>query len=179
MKYKEQRVGVFVDTANMYYSARYLFEGKVNFKKVLELAVEDRKLIRARAYVVRSQSEEEAAFFTALDKQGYEVEMKDLQVFAGGQKKGDWDVGIAVDAIRMSTGLDVIVLVSGDGDYLPLVEYLQNRGKLVEVVAFGESCALKLKERADTFTDLSEHKGKIIIPSGGRPRPVRRNPAGA
>src|SRR3989338_3661537 len=105
-KHRDQRVGVFIDVANMYHSAKNLYGAKVNFKEVLKEAVAGRKLIRAIAYAIRSESEEERAFFDALDKQGFEVKLKDLQVFAGGAKKADWDVGIAVDAIKLADRLD-------------------------------------------------------------------------
>jgi len=163
IKHKDQRVGIFVDVQNMYYSARALYGKHVNFGKVLEDALADRKLIRALAYVIKTQTSEEAPFFDALTKQGFEVKMKELQVFSSGQKKGDWDVGLAVDAIRMSSKLDVIVIVSGDGDYIPLVEYLQNHGHLVEVVAFGPSCSMKLREAVDSFIDLNQDSGKYLI----------------
>lgn len=165
IKHKEQRVGVFLDVANMYHSARNLFGAKVNFGNILLEAVASRKLIRAIAYVIRAESPEEQKFFEALDKQGFEVKMKDLQVFWGGQKKGDWDVGITVDAIKMGDRLDTIVLVTGDGDYLPLVGYLKNnKGCRVEVMAFSESCSSKLKEEADEFSDLSKDKRRFLLP---------------
>src|SRR4030042_2833138 len=121
--YKEQRVGVLFDIQNLYYSARVLYQKKVNFGKILEEVVGDRKLIRAIAYGIKTIERQEEKFFEALEKQGFEVKTKDLQIFPGGAKKGDWDVGITVDAIKLSQSLDVIVLVSGDGDYLHLVEY--------------------------------------------------------
>lgn len=163
IKHPDQRVGVFVDVQNMYYSARNLFDSKVNFAKVLEAAVADRKLIRAMAYVIKSDSGEEQAFFEALDKQGFEIQMKDLQVFVGGMKKGDWDVGIAVDAFKMSKALDVIILVTGDGDFVPLVNFLQYHGNQVEVIAFGETSSAKLVEASDNFIDLSADKRKYLI----------------
>ncbi|HOF42258.1 MAG TPA: NYN domain-containing protein, partial [Candidatus Moranbacteria bacterium] len=139
-KFKEQRVGVLVDIQNLYYSAKALYGKKVNFQRVLEDAVGDRKLIRAIAYGIKTIERQEDKFFEALEKQGFEVKSKDLQVFAGGVKKGDWDVGITVDAIKLSKSLDVIVLVSGDGDYIPLVQYLQSTtGCRVEGMAFLES----------------------------------------
>ena len=86
-----------------------------------------------------------------------------MQIFAGGQKKADWDVGIAVDAIKLAEKLDVIVLVTGDGDYLPLVEYLQNtKGCLVEIMAFRKSASSNLIEASDDFIDLSENKSFLI-----------------
>jgi uncharacterized protein (TIGR00288 family) len=159
IKHKEQRVGVLVDVSNMYHSAKNLFGKRVNFQEVLKDAVAGRKLIRAIAYAIKTESEEENPFFEALSQQGFEVKMKDLQIFAGGQKKADWDVGIAVDAIKLSEKLDVLVFVTGDGDYLPLVNYLQNtKGCLVEVVAFRQTASSKLVEEADDFINLSENK---------------------
>ncbi len=162
--FKEQRVGVLVDIQNMYYSARVLYKKKVNFGAILKAAVEDRKLIRAIAYGITTIEGQEEKFFEALEKQGFEVKTKDLQVFPGGQKKGDWDVGLAIDAIKLSKSLDVIVLVSGDGDYIPVVEYIQTTtGCIVEVMAFIESASGKLIEKADRFTNLSENKRKFLI----------------
>jgi uncharacterized LabA/DUF88 family protein len=163
IKHKEQRVGVLVDASNMYHSAKNLFGGHLNYKEVLAAAVADRKLIRAIAYVVKTEGEEEVPFFEALSQLGFEVNIKTLQIFPGGAKKGDWDVGLTIDAVKLSEKLDVIILVSGDGDYLPLVEYLQNtKGCLVEVLAFRKSASSKLIEAADDFIDLSEDKKFLI-----------------
>jgi uncharacterized LabA/DUF88 family protein len=163
-QFKEQRVGVLVDIQNLYYSAKALYGKKVNFQKILEEAVGDRKLIRAIAYGIKTVEGQEEKFFDALGKQGFEVKTKDLQLFPGGVKKGDWDVGITVDAIKLSKSLDVIVLVSGDGDYIPLVQYLQSTsGCRVEGVAFGESTSAKLGEVLDDFIDLSDNKKKFLI----------------
>jgi len=164
IKHREQRVGVFVDVANMYHSAKNLYSAKVNFKEVLKAATASRKLIRAIAYVIRSESEEERGFFGALSNQGFEVKAKDLQVFAGGAKKADWDVGIAIDAIKMADKLDSIVLVSGDGDYIPLVTYLkENKGCQVEVVAFGKTTSSKLIDATDDFIDLGQDLKRYLI----------------
>jgi len=159
IKHKDQRVGVLVDVSNMYHSAKNLFGKRVNFKEILKEAVAGRKLIRAIAYVIRTETEEEMPFFEALSQQGFEVKMKDLQIFAGGAKKADWDVGITVDAIKLTDKLDVVILVTGDGDYLPLVSYMQNtKGCLVEIMAFRQTASSKLIEEADDFIDLSENK---------------------
>lgn len=171
IKHKEQRVGVFVDVANMYHSAKNLYGAKVNFEEVLKTAVADRKLIRAVAYVIRSESEEERGFFGALGSQGFEVKAKDLQIFAGGAKKADWDVGIAVDTIKMAARLDSIVIVSGDGDYTPLVTYLrENKGCQVEVLAFGKTTSGRLIEQVDDFIDLGQDTKKYLITSGSSRR---------
>lgn len=161
-KFPDQRVGILVDVQNMYYSAKVIHGKKTNFKEVLKEAVAGRKLVRAIAYGIKTEEGTEEKFFESLEKAGYELKTKDLQIFKGGMKKGDWDVGITVDAIKLGEKLDVIVLVSGDGDYLPLVKYLQfNKGIRVEVMAFEESCSRKLIEEADDFTNLSQ--GKFLI----------------
>ena len=161
IKHKEQRVGVFVDVQNLYYSAKNLFQAKVNFGKLLEEAVAGRRLVRAMAYVVKGPQSVDDNFFQALDKMGYEIKSKELQVYAGGNKKGDWDVGLVIDAIRMAHNLDVVVLASGD--FAPAVEYLQNNGVMVEGAAFGETSSSKLIDRLDSFTDLSANKRKFLI----------------
>lgn len=166
MRFKEQRIGVFVDVANLYFSAKAMYQKRVNFKEVLKMAVGERKLIRAIAYVIKAENQDEQKFFDALESQGYQVRKKDLQVFYGGHKKGDWDVGLAMDAIRMAPKLDAIIIASGDGDYLPLVEYLQNLGQQVEIVAFGRSTSGKLVEKADFFIDLDQDIKKYLLAEG-------------
>ncbi len=163
VKPKEQRVEVLIDVQNLYYSARNLYHQKVNFSEVLKQAVSGRKFIRAFAYVVRTKTGEEKPFFDALTKLGIETRVRDLQEFYGGAKKADWDVGIVIDAIRTAASLDVIVLCSGDGDFIPLVEYLKNQGKRVEVASFGKTTSLKLKEAADEFIDLDLEPGKFLL----------------
>jgi len=164
LKHPEQRVGVFIDVQNLYYSAKNLHGKKVDFGNIVKEAVAGRKLIRAIAYVVRTESKEEQPFFEALYNLGIETREKNLQVFNTGFKKADWDVGLTVDAIRLAPSLDAIVLVSGDGDYLPLVEYLQkSSGKQVEVVAFGGTTSARLIEEADNYIDLSSEKEKFLI----------------
>ena len=163
-KHKGQRVGVFVDVQNLYYSARGLYNSKVNFKEILKDAVAGRELIRAFAYVIKADVKDEENFFDALENQGYEIRAKDLQIFAGGNKKGDWDVGIAMDMIELAPKLDAVILVSGDGDFIPLVQHLQRAvGCRVDVIAFGKSASGKLKESADSFIDLDKNPRKYLI----------------
>ncbi|MBR9683197.1 NYN domain-containing protein [Candidatus Woesearchaeota archaeon] len=161
--YQSQRIGVLVDVQNLYYSARNLYHQKVNFGNVLKDAIQNRTPIRAIAYVVKTEEFKEKTFFEALERIGYEIKAKDLQIFYGGSKKADWDVGLAMDAIELAAKLDVIVLVSGDGDYIPLVQHLRRAfGCKVEAMAFGRSCSSKLKEEVDTFTDLDKDKRYLM-----------------
>jgi uncharacterized LabA/DUF88 family protein len=165
IKHLGQRIAVLMDVQNLYHSAKnlYSYGARVNFGAILKTAVSNRNLIRAFAYVVRTKTGEEKPFFEALIKLGIETRVRDLQEFFGGAKKADWDVGITVDAIRIATSCDTIVLCSGDGDFIQLVEYLKNQGKRVEVVAFGRSSSARLKETADEFIDLEENPEKYLL----------------
>ncbi|MDD5738705.1 MAG: NYN domain-containing protein [Candidatus Pacebacteria bacterium] len=162
-KPKEQRVEVLIDVQNLYHSARNLHQSRVNFNEILKTAIAGRKFIRAFAYVVKTKTGEEKPFFEALSNLGIEMRVKDLQEFYDGQKKADWDVGIVVDAIRTAPGVDVVVLCSGDGDFIPLVEYLKNQGKRVEVVAFGKTTSSGLRETADELIDIGQDPRKYLI----------------
>jgi uncharacterized LabA/DUF88 family protein len=162
-KHSGQRIAVLIDVQNLYHSARNTYQAKVNFKEILKTAVSERNLVRAFAYVVRTKTGEEKPFFEALIKLGIETRVKDLQEFYDGQKKADWDVGIVIDAIRIAPSLDALVLVSGDGDFIPLVDYLKNQGKRVEAIAFGKSASHSLKESVDEFIDLSKNARKYLI----------------
>jgi len=157
---KAQRVGVFVDVQNMYYSAKSMYKAKVNFAQILKRAVSGRSLIRAITYVIKTDIvKEEKNFFDALEQIGFEVRAKDLQVFYGGNKKGDWDIGI-----ELAPRLDAAILVSGDGDFVPLVQHLKYAlGVRVEVIAFGKSSSSKLIEAADSFTDLDENPREYLM----------------
>lgn len=172
IKNKEQRVGIFIDIQNLYHSAKNLYNARVNYKELIKNLLAGRKLIRAIAYVVKTDIEAdqkggaltpEAAFFDALKRAGIELRVKDIQIFPGGAKKADWDVGMAIDAVRMADFLDVVILVTGDGDFIPLIEYLRwGRGREVEVAAFSRSASGKIKEAADGFIAL-EDIPKVLI----------------
>lgn len=169
IKHPGQRVGVFIDAQNLYHSAKNLYGSRVNFTAVMKEAVGGRQLVRALAYVIRTESAEESPFFDALAKVGIEIKAKDLQIFGDGTKKADWDVGIAVDCIKLAPRLDAIVIASGDGDYVPLVKYLQeNMGVQVEVISFGRSSSLKLKEAVDSFTDMCENPKMYLLGNNRR-----------
>ncbi|PCI89614.1 hypothetical protein COB18_03615 [Candidatus Kaiserbacteria bacterium] len=168
IKHKNQRVGVFIDTQNLYHSAKNLYKAKVNFGSVLNESLDGRQLVRARAYVVTTESGEEQSFFEAMNKLGIEIKTKDLQIFFGGAKKADWDVGMAIDAVTMAPKLDAIILATGDGDFIPLVEYLQRSiGCQVEVISFGKSSSSRLREVCDDFIDMDDDPKKYLIAHQG------------
>ncbi len=163
IRHEEQRVAILIDTQNLYHSAKNLYRAKVNFGAVVKTALGGRKLIRALSYVVNTEGGEEGAFFEALEKLGIEIKTKDLQIFYGGAKKADWDVGLAIDAIKLAHKVDAIVIASGDGDFVPLVEYIKSQGCQVEIISFGRSSSQRLRESVDDFIDMDESPKEYLM----------------
>lgn len=174
IKHSDQRVAIFIDTQNLYHSAKNLYNAKVNFGAITDTALAGRKVIRSIAYVITTEAGDETQFFEALTKLGIETKTKDLQIFYGGSKKADWDVGMAVDAIRLAPKVDTIVLATGDGDFVPLVTFLKEHfGVQVEVISFGRSSSTKLREACEDFIDMCDHPEKFLIGYRTR-RPVSK-----
>ncbi len=168
-----RRVGVFIDIQNMYYSARNLYGNKVNFTNIVTGTTGNQKLIRAIAYCVSTKTGDETPFLEALHGAGIEVMTKELLEYDSGHKKGDWDVGITIDIIRMLDMLDVVVLVSGDGDYVPVGEYVKGHGRIFHVASFRESTSTRLVECADIYTNLSDDIATFLLPGSNKPRPAK------
>lgn len=163
IRHNNQRVAIFIDTQNLYHSAKNIYKSKVNFDAVVKKSLGNRQLIRALAYVVTTESGEEQSFFEALEKLGIEIKTKDLQIFFGGAKKADWDVGMALDAMKYAQKVDAVILATGDGDFVPLVEHARAEGCQVEVIAFGRSSSSRLRECADDFIDMDEDPRTYLI----------------
>jgi uncharacterized LabA/DUF88 family protein len=171
----EQRVAILVDVQNLYYSAKNLYHSRVNFKNILGLILQWRKLVRAIAYAVDTVEETNKVFIDAIHESGFEIKLKPIQTFVDGSKKADWDVGIAMDAVRLGGKVDSIILISGDGDYVPVVNYLQqSQGCLVEVMAFWRTTNKELRELADEFIDIEEYPDELLFQSRKSIRPQRK-----
>jgi len=162
-----ERVGVFVDVQNMYYAARQL-KGKLDFDALLQAAVRDRRLIRATAYVVETKEIDQSGFIALLEQRAIEVRRKTLKIRADGSMKGDWDMEMALDILDAAPRLDVVVLVTGDGDFTSLVSRVKGMGPRVEVIGFPRSTAKSLIEAADRYQPLDR---KFMIRTGVEPKP--------
>jgi uncharacterized LabA/DUF88 family protein len=152
-----ERVGVFVDVANLVYSARNL-RMTIDFGNLLEFLRGNRRLIRAHAYAPTDPDPKaDQAFLHAVKGLGYRITTKNYKTFASGAKKADMDLDLCMDIVRMvdAGALDTVVLVSGDSDFLPLLEYCSDHGVRVEVAAFDDSAAAILRQSCDLFVNLS------------------------
>lgn len=150
----DQRVGVFIDVQNMFYAAKHLYNSKLNFGKLLEYIARDRPLVRAITYIVQTPEIDQSNFLAMLRSNGYEIRSKELKMRPDGSAKGDWDMGLALDALAMSEKLDVVAIVSGDGDFVDLVNFLKARGVRVEVYSFAYSTAEELRGAATEYFQM-------------------------
>lgn len=166
-----ETVAVFVDGANLYHSIKSYYKGVLDYDVLLTAAVGDRKLLRATFYIVEKQEAADTgatgarSFVYNLNKFGYKVRSKPLVVHetlsADGERvvshKGDWDMGIVIDMMRLADHADAYVLISGDGDYVEAVEYLQSeKGLRVEVISAAPCTSQALLDVCDTHTDLGD-----------------------
>lgn len=145
-----------MDVQNMFYSAKHQFGGKLNYDHLLESTSRRRKVVRAIAYVVKTPEIDQEKFVSLLYGLGFEIRIKELKVRADGTAKGDWDMGIAIDAISLADKVDCVVLVSGDGDYVPLVEHLKAKGCRVEVFSFKSNTAQELINSATEYFPMDD-----------------------
>ena len=159
----DQRVAILIDVQNMYYAARNLYNSKLEFSKLLRYIGRGRRLSRAIAYIVERPGMEQDKFVEVLRRNGYEVRKKLLIERSDGSQKGDWDLGIALDAIALADKIDVVVLVTGDGDFVTLVHFLHSKGIRVEVASFPETTALELMRSCNHYHRLNEN---VLLPGG-------------
>jgi uncharacterized LabA/DUF88 family protein len=156
-----QRLGIFVDVQNMFYSAKQFHQGKIDYGRLLREITGQRQLIRAIAYIVQKSDINQDSFYSALQNLGYDLKIRELRARPDAEAKGivakgSWETGLSIDALSMAGKLDTIALVAGDGDYVPLAENLKLRGCRVEVYSFERSTASELIRAADQFIPIPE-----------------------
>ena len=161
-------VAVFVDMQNIYYGAKNTLRKKVDFKRLLHIGVRGRRLYRAIAYLINLDRVNQDSFIYVLKNIGYEVKLKEPKKFYNWDRveyKADWDMGIAIDAIAMAENakIDVVVLMSGDGDFVDLVNFLKAKGIKVEVISFRTITAKELIQAANEYIDLEEMGEYIVL----------------
>jgi uncharacterized LabA/DUF88 family protein len=154
---QRETIALFVDSQNLYYSARTAYAAKVNYEKLLRLITGNRHLVKAYAYIVQPPEGDVKPFATSLERIGYIVKTKDVRTRANGSAKANWDMSIALDILGILDRVDTIVLASGDGDFAPLIDFIKGKNKRVEIFAFPDNTAYDLKEKADRFEPLGEN----------------------
>jgi len=153
-----ERIGVFVDVANLLYSARSQ-RMNIDFGRLLDFLRANRRMIRAHAYApTNPDPHAEQTFLSAVKGTGYRITTKNYKTFASVARKADMDLDLCMDIVRLvdADAIDTVVLVSGDSDFLPLLEYCSDHGVRVEVAAFDDAAAMILRQSCDLFINLSQ-----------------------
>jgi uncharacterized LabA/DUF88 family protein len=177
--YQSERTALFIDGANLYATAKAL-QFDIDYKRLLMLFRQKSQLVRALYYTALVEDQEYSSIRPLvdwLDYNGYTMVTKPTKEFTdsmGRRKiKGNMDIELAVDAMRLSETLDHIVLFSGDGDFRPLVAALQQKGKRVSVVSTLQTAppmvADDLRRQADQFIDLADLEQMICRDQTSRP----------
>lgn len=175
-----QRIGIFVDVQNMFYSAKLLHQSKIDYGLLLRELTGTRLLVRALAYIVQKPDVNQAGFHEALTRFGYELRIKELKIRPDAEgrsqtAKGSWEVGMTIDAMKMAPRLDCITIVTGDGDYVDLVNCLKSHGCRVEIVSFERSTAGELIRAADQYIPIPDNwifKEKKFEAEAAAARPI-------
>ena len=152
---RDQRVAVLVDVQNLFYAAKHVLGGRIHYERLLSHVLAGRRLVRAICYVVRDPEVEMSSFLNALRNSGYEIRVKTSRKRQDGSTRGDWGVGIALDAMALAARVDTIILVSGNGDLAPVLQRLRALGAHTEVFGVEQSTAQDLREMADRFEPIS------------------------
>jgi uncharacterized LabA/DUF88 family protein len=151
------KVGIFLDVPNLIYAAEQI-GARIHFGKLLDFLTEGRQLVRATAYAPITDDPstrfESQRFVLPVLNNGYKIVTKPWKRFADGGMKANFDIELAVDILTMSDRLDIVVVLSGDGDFRRVCELVESKGVRVEVVSFAASTAMELRSVADSYIDL-------------------------
>ncbi|WP_319024666.1 LabA-like NYN domain-containing protein [Microbulbifer hainanensis] len=159
------RVAILVDVQNIYYTTRQVYGRNFDYNAFWTQVAHDRQVSRAIAYAIDRGDEKQRQFQNILRAIGFEVKLKPYIQRADGSAKGDWDVGITIDALECAPEVDVLVLVSGDGDFDMLVERIRAKyGIAVEVYGVADLAALSLKRAASRFFPIDQ---ALLMKNGG------------
>jgi len=151
-------MAILVDGQNIYLSAKAK-HAKLDFNAIIRSMI-SREIVRAIIYNVSPKGVDQSKFIHAMENLGYEVKSKEPRELPDGSTKADWDMQIAIDALALSDKVDVMVILTGDSDFVPLVHALKSRGVKVEIMSFPVNTRDELMLAADKYLELTD---KMLI----------------
>jgi uncharacterized LabA/DUF88 family protein len=156
-----EKVSVFIDVQNIYYTVKQNFNCHFNYSLFLSQVTHERQLVKAIAYAIDKGDEKQIKFQKILESLGIEVKLKPFIKRSDGSRKGDWDVGITIDILDYAKHSDVIVLASGDGDFdLLLAKIKKESNVIVEVYGVQNLTSNTLIENATRFIPI---QGDLLL----------------
>ena len=152
-----EKVAIFVDVQNIYYTTRQSYQRHFNYNAFWAQATTNREVVAAFAYAIDKGDSKQLGFQQILRNIGFEVKLKPYIQRSDGSAKGDWDVGITLDIIEYAAKSDVIILLSGDGDFdLLLNKVRSNYDAITEVYGVPALTAPSLINAADRFIAIDD-----------------------
>ncbi|WP_088329920.1 NYN domain-containing protein [Lacimicrobium sp. SS2-24] len=157
----QEKVLILADVQNLYYTTRDAYSRHFDYNQFWAQATAGREVAKAFAYAIDRGNEKQRQFQNILRAIGFELRLKPFIQRADGSAKGDWDVGITLDAMDFADRVDTVVLASGDGDFALLAERIQQKyGCQVEVYGVPELTALSLVNAASRFIPV---EGRLLL----------------
>ena len=151
------RIAIFVDVQNIYYTTRQAFSRQFNYSKLWQQISAQGEIVAATAYAIHRGDERQLKFQNALKKIGFDVKLKPYIQRKDGSAKGDWDVGITIDVLETARDVDTIVLLSGDGDFDLLLERVKSRYAVTaEVYGVPALTANSLRDAASFYHPIGD-----------------------
>lgn len=151
-----ERIALFVDVQNIYYTTRQAFGRHFNYQAFWHELTQGREVVRAVAYAIDRGDAAQMNFQRILHDIGFEVRLKPYITRRDGSAKGDWDVGITIDLLDAAPQADIVVLASGDGDFDLALERVRKDGAQAWVYAVEALTAQSLIQAADRFMPVDD-----------------------
>ena len=153
-----QKVSIFVDVQNIYYTTKQTFNANFDYNKFWEKVTNQRQVIGAFAYATDRGDAKQIQFQNILRAIGFQVKLKPFINRSDGSSKGDWDVGITIDILECAPSVNKIILLSGDGDFsLLLHKVKENTGVQTEVYGVAALTADSLIKAANSYHPIDEN----------------------
>ncbi|VAW91946.1 hypothetical protein MNBD_GAMMA23-207 [hydrothermal vent metagenome] len=151
------KIAIFVDVQNIYYTTRDTYQRQFNYREFWRLINEQGEIVQATAYAIHRGDNQQIKFQDALKHIGFSVKLKPYIQRSDGSAKGDWDVGITIDILDAATGVDTIILLSGDGDFDLLLKKIKTEyGVNTEVYGVPALTAKSLIEASSIYHKIKE-----------------------
>jgi len=152
-----EKAAIFADVQNIYYTTRQTYQRHFNYSAFWTQATANREVVAAFAYAIDKGDSKQLCFQQILRNIGFEVKLKPFIQRSDGSAKGDWDVGITLDVIEYAAKSDVIILLSGDGDFDLLLNKVRNSYRVTtEVYGVPALTAPSLINAANCFIAIDD-----------------------
>jgi uncharacterized LabA/DUF88 family protein len=151
-----QKVAVFVDVQNIYYTTKHIFQRHFNYHAFWQQAVQGKEVVAAIAYAIDKGDQKQQSFQAILKNIGFEIKLKRYIQRSDGSSKGDWDVGITLDILEFAAQTDQLILLSGDGDFDLLLNKVHHMSPTrIQVYGVQQLTAPSLMRAADEFIPIN------------------------